>query len=104
MILQDITKTRTTYPTFHFHAEVLSRCIWGDMGEDSACVDIHVIEQGWSLHYIRTETGEPSAFDEFQCNVIDEYTKELQDEQLYEFLAHHALFPEFELAYSTFSK
>ena len=30
------------------------------------------------------------------CNVIDEYEKDVCDEELYEFLAHHNILKEFE--------
>lgn len=87
---------------FSFHAEVFNKPIWGDMGEDSAQVTITLKEQAWHIAFIRTQTGEPSPFDEFVCNIIDKYEKELTDEALYDMLALHALLSDFEFACTSF--
>lgn len=100
MLVKDLTQIRKhCSPTFCFQAEIMNKAIWGDMGEDSAMISVAVgIDGRWHLHFIRTQSGDPSPFDDFVCNVIDEYEKELDDEALFDVLALHALLPEFELS------
>lgn len=79
-----------------FFTDIFAKPIWGDMGEDTASITLTVLNNTWHLHFIRTQSGEPYPLSETVCNVIDEYEKDLTDEELYEFLAHHNIMKEFE--------
>lgn len=79
-----------------FFTDIFTKPIWGDMGEDTASITLTVLYNTWRLHFIRTQSGEPYPLSETVCNVIDEYEKDLTDEELYEFLAHHNIMKEFE--------
>lgn len=82
--------------TFCFQAEVMNKAIWGDMGEDSAMITITPgADNLWHLHFIRTQSGDPSPFDDYVCEVIDEYEKELNEDALFDLLTLHALLPDF---------
>lgn len=82
---------------FQFQAEIFNKAIWGDMGEDSAQITITIKDDTlWHLHFIRTQSGDPSPFDDFVCNVIDEYEKDLDDNSLYDVLTMHQLLIDFE--------
>lgn len=83
-----------------FFTDIFTKPIWGDMGEDTASITLTVIENTWHLHFIRTQSGEPYPLSETVCNVIDEYEKDLTDEEVFEFLAHHNIMKEFEDAIS----
>lgn len=97
MIVQELTTKRSLFQNkdFHFQAEVFNKAIWGDMGEDSAQITITCTKDEWHLAFLRTQSGEPSAFDDFVCNIIDQYERTLSDEQLYDILTLHRLLPEF---------
>ena len=71
-----------------------------DMGEDTASITLTVMENTWHLHFIRTQSGEPYPLSDTVCNVIDEYEKDLTNEEVFEFLAHHNILKEFEDAVS----
>ena len=79
-----------------FYTEVIHDDIWGDLGVDSATVSIQAKDALWHLHYIRTQSGIPCILAEYTSEVIDEYTKELSHEQLYDFLTLHAITDIFE--------
>lgn len=79
-----------------FFTDIFTKSIWGGMGEDIASITLTVIDNSWHLHFIRTQSGQPYPFSDTVCNVIDEYEKNLSDEELYEFLAHHSILNEFE--------
>lgn len=100
MQIQDLTtyKNKLKNTSFTFRAELFNKAIWGDMGEDSAQITITIDTQhdAWHLAFIRTQSGDPSPFDDFVCNVIDEYEKDMQDAQLYDTLAMHSLLSDFE--------
>lgn len=66
------------------------------MGEDCASVSITSTKHNWHIHFVRTQTGEPLPLSETVCNIIDEYEKDVNDEELFEFLAHHNITKEFE--------
>lgn len=83
-----------------FYSDIFTKPIWGDMGEDTASITLTVIENTWHLHFIRTQSGEPYPLSDTVCNVIDEYEKDLTDEEVFEFLAHHNILKEFEDAVS----
>lgn len=84
------------FSTLSFYTDLFSKPIWGDMGEDSASIYLSVIDNTWHLHFIRTQSGEPFPLSETVCNVIDEYEKDLNDEELYDFLMLHRKLIEFE--------
>lgn len=98
MTLQKLILYKTAFQKLEltFFTDIFSKAIWGDMGEDCASVTITASETLWHVHFIRTQTGEPLPLSETVCNVIDEYEKELDDEELFEFLAHHNITKEFE--------
>lgn len=101
MVVKDLMQYRNICPSqFIFQAEIMNKAIWGDMGEDSAMITITPGEknQRWHLHFIRTQSGDPSPFDDFVCQIIDEYEKELHDDALFDLLALHALLIDFERA------
>lgn len=81
---------------FTFFTDIFSKAIWGDMGEDCASVTISTTKDLWHIHFIRTQTGEPLPLSDTVCNVIDEYEKDLNNEELFEFLNHHNIMKEFE--------
>lgn len=88
--------------TFSFQAEVFNKPIWGDMGEDSAQISVTTDKTHWHISFIRTQSGDPSPFDDFVCNVIDEYERDLNDDELFDMLALHALLADFEAACKAF--
>lgn len=106
MVTKDLTAFRDQdIKDFQFQAEIMNKAIWGDMGEDSAMITITCVNKAyWQYHYIRTQSGDPSPFDDFICEVIDEYEKELSDEALYDVLALHTLLPDFEQAMHQYCK
>lgn len=98
MTIQDLQQYHTSNKVdFAFVAEVFNKPIWGDMGEDSAQVTITIQVTSWHIHFIRTQSGESSPFDDFVCNVIDEYEKDMSDEELFDFLLLHRITSDFEL-------
>lgn len=78
-----------------YYTDLFTKAIWGDMGDDSASVEITVQEGEWFLHYIRTQSGEPYPLSPTVCNLIDEYTKCISDSELYDFLTLHQKLQEF---------
>lgn len=97
MTLQNLKAYRARFAqTNHiFYTDIFSKPIWGDMGEDSASITLTVKDDVWHMQYIRTQSGEPLPLSDTVCNVIDEYEKDLNDEELFEFLAHHGIQKEF---------
>lgn len=81
--------------SFSFYTDIFTKAIWGDMGEDTASVTITIQNDCWHIHFIRTQSGEPYPLSDTVCNIIDEYEKDLSDDRLYEFLAHHGILQEF---------
>lgn len=79
-----------------YYTELFSKAIWGDMGEDCASIHLQACEQGWLLHFIRTQSGEPYPLSDTVCNVIDEYEKLLSHEEVFDLLAMHRKLDEFE--------
>lgn len=98
MTLQQLANYRQHFQEHKtsFYTDIFSKAIWGDMGEDCASVTITTHENIWHIHFIRTQSGEPYPLSDTVCNVIDEYEKDVCDEELYEFLAHHSILKEFE--------
>lgn len=84
---------------FIFRAELFNKAIWGDMGEDSAQISVSINNPYWHYSFIRTQSGDPSPFDDYVCNIIDQYEKDIDDEQFYDILAMHALLADFEQQY-----
>lgn len=78
-----------------FYTDIFSDDIWGDMGVDTASVHVIAKQDGWHLHYIRTQSGIPYIFADYVSNIVDEYHKELTHEQFYDFLNLHNLLKEF---------
>ena len=72
-----------------FYVEVIHDDIWRDAGVDSATVSVRANNDFWHLHYIRTQSGIPYFLAEYHSTVVDEYTKDFNDEALYDFLALH---------------
>lgn len=102
MTPQTIAVFRKQLPNdFIFQAEVFNKAIWGDMGEDSAQIALTIAQDTWHLAFIRTQSGEPSPFDDFVCNIIDQYEKNLLDDEVYDMLALHTLLADFESACTT---
>lgn len=98
MTVQELSNYRQNHAdtAFHFFTDIFTKAIWGDMGEDTASITLTIQKNHWHLHFIRTQSGEPYPLSETVCNVIDEYEKDLSDEELYEFLAHHCIIQELE--------
>lgn len=78
-----------------YYADIFNKAIWGDMGDDTASITISVKDDKWNLSFIRTQSGEPSAYSGFVCNVIDEYEKTFSDDELYDYLIFHNLWQDF---------
>ena len=98
MTIQTINdfKNKFIIINYAFFTDIFTKPIWGDRGEDTASITLTVVNDTWHLHFIRTQSGEPYPLSDTVCNVIDEYEKDLTDEELYEFLAHHNIMKEFE--------
>lgn len=79
-----------------FYAELFCDDIWCGLGEDCATVSICALKQDWQLHYIRTQNGIPCITSEYTSEVVDEYTKTLPHDALYDFINLHALGDAFE--------
>lgn len=90
MTLQELKEYRKEKNT-PFYAELFCDDIWGDNGEDCASITILPKEEGWYLHYIRTQSGIPYPFAAHTSKIIDEYEKVLQDEEFYDYLLLHGL-------------
>lgn len=97
MTLQELSNYRyqLSDTSFSFFTDIFTKAIWGDMGEDTASVTLTLHSHHWHMHFIRTQSGEPYPLSDTVCNIIDEYEKDLSDEELYEFLAHHGILQEF---------
>jgi len=102
MTIQTINdyKNKFIISNYSFFTDIFTKPIWGDMGEDTASITLTVMENTWHLHFIRTQSGEPYPLSDTVCNVIDEYEKDLTNEEVFEFLAHHNILKEFEDAVS----
>jgi len=102
MTIQTINdyKNKFISSNYSFFTDIFTKPIWGDMGEDTASITLSVMENTWHLHFIRTQSGEPYPLSNTVCNVIDEYEKDLTNEEVFEFLAHHNILKEFEDAVS----
>lgn len=98
MKLQDLSAYRTTLSTtdFMYRADLFSKAIWGDMGEDCASIHVCAKQDHWHLHFIRTQSGEPYPLADTVCNVIDEYEKDMDDEALFDLLSMHQLLQDFQ--------
>lgn len=98
MTLQELSTYRQQLLNipFSFYTDIFTKAIWGDMGEDTASVTLTIQNDGWHIHFIRTQSGEPYLLSDTVCNIIDEYEKDLSDDELYEFLAHHGILQEFD--------
>lgn len=79
-----------------FYTDLFNDDIWGDNGCDIASVTIHTTGSFWNIHYVRVQDGIPYPFAQHVSIVIDEYEKELNDEQFYDYLTIHNLLNEFE--------
>lgn len=79
-----------------YYTDIFSKPIWGDMGEDCASIRLTSNEEEWMLNFIRTQSGEPYPLSETVCNIIDQYEKVLNDNQLYDFLLLHNKLKEFQ--------
>lgn len=79
-----------------YYTDIFSKPIWGDMGEDSASIYLSVKNNTWHIHFIRTQSGEPYPLSDTVCNIIDEYEKDLTDDELYDYLMLHNKMKEFE--------
>lgn len=104
MKLQDVTtyRKKLTGSDFIFRADLFSKAIWGDMGEDCASITLTAQGDHWHVSYIRTQSGEPYPLADTVCNVIDSYEKELNDEQTFDFLSMHQLLQGFVLDIQTY--
>lgn len=87
---------------FCFRAELFNKAIWGDMGEDSAAISLSVKNELWHVSYIRTQSGEPYPLAETVCNLVDTYEKDLNDEQVYDYLSMHRLLQDFEYSVTSY--
>lgn len=98
MQLQDIQFYRTLCKEKQiiYHTDIFTKFIWGDMGEDTASISIQIIDNHWHMHFIRTQSGEPSYNSGFMCNVIDQYERMWNDNELYTYLLDRSLCDEFE--------
>lgn len=74
-----------------FYAELFCDEIWCGLGEDCATISIQATPSAWLLHYIRTQNGVPCITSEYTSEVIDEYKKELSNDELYDFLTLHTI-------------
>lgn len=96
MTKNDLNKYKNAIQNDQFFTDLFSKPIWGDMGEDSASIYLSVVNDSWHLHFIRTQSGEPYPLSETVCNIIDEYEKDLTDDEVYDFLMLHKKTKEFE--------
>ena len=77
-----------------FFATIFHIDLCNDMGEDDATVTITALNDGFLVHYLRSESGVFN--DEFDCRIIDEYKREMNCEQLLDYLVFHQLVSDFE--------
>lgn len=98
MKLQELSTYRETLSSTHFiyRADLFNKAIWGDMGEDCASIQVCAEQDHWHLHFIRTQSGEPYPLADTVCNVVDEYEKDLNDEELFDLLSMHQLIQDFQ--------
>ncbi|MEG0366382.1 MAG: hypothetical protein RR585_06075 [Coprobacillus sp.] len=96
MTKDNLKQYKTAIQSNQFYTDLFSKPIWGDMGEDSASIYLSVVDDSWHLHFIRTQSGEPYPLSETVCNIIDEYEKDLTDDEVYDFLMLHKKTKEFE--------
>ena len=98
MKLQELSTYRKKLSStdFIYRADLFSKAIWGDMGEDCASIHVSAQDDHWHLHFIRTQSGEPYPLADTVCNVIDEYEKDLDDEALFDLLSMHQLIQDFQ--------
>lgn len=98
MKLQDLTSYRKQLQnqSFTYRADLFSKAIWGDMGEDCASITLTIQGEQWHLQFIRTQSGEPYPLADTVCNVVDSYEKQLNDEQVFDLLSMHQLIHDFE--------
>ena len=61
MKLQELSTYRKKLSStdFIYRADLFSKAIWGDMGEDCASIHVSAQDDHWHLHFIRTQSGEP---------------------------------------------
>lgn len=78
-----------------YYADIFNKAIWGDMGDDTASISIQATDSCWKLSFIRTQSGEPSAYSGFVCQVIDEYEKQFNDQEMHDYLIFHNLWQDF---------
>lgn len=97
MNLQELSDLKITVEQEQilYYTDLFTKAIWGDMGDDTASVEITVQQGKWHLHYIRTQSGEPYPLSPTVCNLIDEYNKYMSDSELYDFLTLHQKLQEF---------
>lgn len=96
MTKNELATIKTKHKDLSFYTDLFSKPIWGNMGEDSASIYLSVVHDSWHLHFIRTQSGEPYPLSETVCNIIDEYEKDLTDDEVYDFLMLHKKTKEFE--------
>lgn len=96
MTKSKLYKVKQMFQEHSFYTDLFSKPIWGDMGEDSASTYLSVMHNKWHLHFIRTQSGEPYPLSDTVCNVIDEYEKDLTDDEVFDFLMLHKKMKEFE--------
>ena len=92
MKLNDLTNARLqNHIKDIFIHDLFCDDIWGDNGEDCATVRIQPKQEYWHLHYTRTQSGIPYPFAQYTSIVIDNYEKQLNDDELVTFLTMHNL-------------
>lgn len=74
------------------YSDIFCDDILNDLAIDCASIELKANQQGWNLHYIRTQTGWfHFDQDEQETFLIDEYHKQLNHEDLYMYLQLHGL-------------
>lgn len=80
-----------------FYAILFQKDICNEMGEEEASVIIKAKEDGFNLHYLRSEVG---TFDEEEVSrIVDEYEKFMTCDELLDFLSLHQLVYDFDCHY-----
>ena len=71
--------------------------ILNDTVVDCASIDLKATQEGWNIHYVRTQTGWFNFDqDEQETLLIDEYDKQMNHNELYMYIQLHGLQSDFE--------
>jgi hypothetical protein len=80
-----------------YYTDLFCDDILNDTVCDCASIDLKANEEGWNLHYVRTQTGWFNFDqDEQETILIDEYNKKMNHDELYMYIQLHGLQSDFE--------